>query len=382
MKKVMYMHFGSGNHGCEAIIRSSAPLLGRPEEVALWSMKPEEDRRYGALKGIGTTLASEELRRFSPAWLEARLRQKLLRRSDGTMEVFTRELFRGNVALCVGGDNYCYGWSAGKILELNRYIRKWSAATVLWGCSVDPQAVTGEVAEELARYDLITARESMTWELLRRINSNTVLVADPAFLLPREELPLPPAFVPGNTVGINASPLILKYGDDGALILKNYENLIRFILDETTMNVCLIPHVVWEGNDDRQVLRQLYDAFRATGRVCLLDDHTAPQLKGFIARCRFFVGARTHAVIAAYSSGVPTLAVGYSVKARGIARDLLGTEEGNVLPVQELAGEDALKRDFCRLMEREEELRGVLCRNLPEYLSRSRAAAGYLETFK
>ncbi len=55
--------------------------------------------------------------------------------------------------------------------------------------------------------------------------------------------------------------------------------------------------------------------------------YNAKELKGYISRCRAFVGARTHSTIAAYSTGVPTLAIGYSVKARGIAKDLFGTEE-------------------------------------------------------
>ncbi len=53
---------------------------------------------------------------------------------------------------------------------------------------------------------------------------------------------------------------------------------------------------------------------------------------------------RTHATIAAYSTGVPTLVVGYSVKARGIARDLFGTEDGYVLPVQQLKESDELTK--------------------------------------
>ena len=64
-----------------------------------------------------------------------------------------------------------------------------------------------------------------------------------------------------------------------------------------------------------------------TGRVVFFEDHNCMELKGIISKCRFFVGARTHSTIAAYSMGIPTLVVGYSVKARGIARDLLGGEE-------------------------------------------------------
>jgi len=40
-----------------------------------------------------------------------------------------------------------------------------------------------------------------------------------------------------------------------------------------------------------------------------------------------FAGARTHSTIAALSSGVPTLSFAYSIKARGINRDLFGHTE-------------------------------------------------------
>ncbi|MFR4670990.1 MAG: hypothetical protein ACLT69_14285 [Intestinibacter bartlettii] len=56
-------------------------------------------------------------------------------------------------------------------------------------------------------------------------------------------------------------------------------------------------------------------------------------IKGYISRCRLY-RARTHATIAAYSTCVPTLVIGYSVKAKGIAKDIFGTYENYVLPVQ------------------------------------------------
>jgi polysaccharide pyruvyl transferase WcaK-like protein len=61
------------------------------------------------------------------------------------------------------------------------------------------------------------------------------------------------------------------------------------------------------------------------------------------------VGARTHSTIAAYSSGVKTLVIGYSVKSRGIAKDLFGDYEGYVLPVQELSSPDALVEAYKRM---------------------------------
>ena len=41
-----------------------------------------------------------------------------------------------------------------------------------------------------------------------------------------------------------------------------------------------------------------------------------------ISKCRFFLGARTHAMISAYSVCVPSIALGYSIKSKGISKDL------------------------------------------------------------
>lgn len=366
MKKILYMHSGSGNHGCEAIIRTTAKLLGGPEDLWLWSLAKHEDETYGADSGFQRIVVSEELRRGSMPWLQAQIRRRILGQKDANLRVFLGETFRDSVAICVGGDNYCYPWSAKQAVELNRQIRALGAKTVLWACSVEESAITEEIRKDLAGYDLITAREEISYQLLKKINPNTVKVADPAFLLEKKELPLPESFVPGNTVGINLSPLIMKYGEDSR-ILKNYENLMRHILQNTDMHICLIPHVVWENNDDRQPLNRLYERFRHTGRVCMVEDANACCLKGYIARCRLFVGARTHATIAAYSSVVPTLVTGYSVKARGIARDLFGTEENYVLPVQDLQTDDDLTEAFCWLCRQEDAIRYHLRQVMPDY---------------
>lgn len=376
MKNILYMHGGSGNHGCEAIVRTTAKLLGGPQNVVIWSFAKEEDVRYGTAALAEKMLHNEELTRFSFQHIEAMLRYKLLKQPQAYEDVFLRKLFRGNVAISVGGDNYCYPWSAQLSVDWDKKIRKVCKYTVLWGCSIDEDALTPEVREDLARFDLITARESLTYALLKEINPNTVQVADPAFLLDTVELPLPETFVPGNTVGINISSLIAEYGE-GSMITENYKALIRYILENTDMHICLIPHVVWEDNDDRLPLKVLYEAFRDSGRVCLVEDHNAMELKGYIARCRFFVGARTHSTIAAYSSCVPTLVTGYSVKARGIALDLFGTDKNYVVPVQTMQSVDELTDAFRWLQENEDEVRNALREVMPEYKKKAEAAGIY-----
>ena len=70
-KKVLYMHTGSGNHGCEAIIRTTSKLLNGPKDVILWSNTRSEDVKYGSAQGFEKVVASEELERFSTAYFEA-----------------------------------------------------------------------------------------------------------------------------------------------------------------------------------------------------------------------------------------------------------------------------------------------------------------------
>jgi polysaccharide pyruvyl transferase WcaK-like protein len=90
-------------------------------------------------------------------------------------------------------------------------------------------------------------------------------------------------------------------------------------------------------------------------RICLLSDkHSASEYKYAISQCAFFICTRTHASIAAYSTNVPTLVLGYSNKAIGIARDM-GLEKF-VLDISQLLDNDML-------VERFEDL----CHNYPKY---------------
>lgn len=202
---------------------------------------------------------------------------------------------------------------------------------------------------------------------------------DPAFCMKPERCDIDDHVFENEVIGINISPHIMASEHQQGAAYANYKTLIRYILDNTDAYIALISHVVWASNDDRIPLKQLYDDFNHDPRLILVDDHTAPQLKYVISKCSFFVGARTHATIAAYSTGVPTLVVGYSVKARGIARDLFGTEEGYVLPVQQLKESDELTRAFIKLYEKRENIQTHLKTILPAYIARADDARSALE---
>ena len=376
-----YYHGGSANHGCEALVRSTRKVLGR--EAVLLTSAPEEDLHYG-LDQVVTVRPDrpEPVPRRSLTYLAAALEHRLRGSDYRSVRAARRgmlsQIHRGDVCLSIGGDNYCYGAEGNRILGYyNRMLNEKGASTVLWGCSIEPEAMTPPVVEDLKRYALITARESITYgALLDKGLTNAVQVPDAAFLLDWEEAPLPSPLRAGETVGVNVSPLVQDLGD---LVLENYRGLVRAILEETDQGVLLLPHVVKPESDDRGPLRQLLSEFASTGRVALAEDASCTVLKGLIAQCSFFVGARTHATIAAYSTGVPTLVAGYSVKARGIARDLFGTEEGYVLPVQSFTGPRDLARAFLALYGQREEVKERLAAAVPGYQARVRAGAEAVE---
>ena len=222
---------------------------------------------------------------------------------------------------------------------------------------------------DLRGYKLIIARESLTKNALIKAGLNNVVqIPDPAFVLPISKVSMPLWWKENNTIGINASPMILDCSKDSALTLSNYEELISYILTNTTSEIALIPHVVWEHNDDRIPLNHLYNKFKHSGRIHLLDeDYNAEQLKWIISQCRALITARTHASIAAYSTGVPTIVLGYSIKARGIALDLFGTENGYVMPVQGLKNTTELTDAYKHLLQNEAEIKATLSSVIPSY---------------
>ena len=121
-------------------------------------------------------------------------------------------------------------------------------------------------------------------------------------------------------------------------------------------------------------LNELYRGYEEEKRVMLIPDMSCQELKYIISKCRFFIAARTHATIAAYSSCVPTLVIGYSVKSRGIAKDLFGTDKHYVLPVQTLEEQEELIKAYDWLAENEQEIRDRLRQIMPAYCEKAGAA--------
>jgi len=378
-KLTLYMHAGSGNHGCEAIVRSLTDMIhdkNKDLTPCIISNDKDEDLKY----------LDENYRVFKN---ENHISKNVFihslyygyRMISGDKESFLRyrfkEMFKDlpNVAISIGGDTYCYDSMLEDIMLTNSALNKKNVKTILLGCSVEENIINKEeVKKDLNRYSKILARESLTYDAL--INAGipkdkVKLIPDPAFTMVKKDMKLPSGFLRGNTVGINLSPLISSYAADKNAPIKYYEELINYLLKETGYNIALIPHVVWDRSDDTRPLSILYEKFKDSGRVVFIGDYSAPELKGFISSCRFFIGARTHATIAAYSTLVPTLVIGYSVKARGIAKDIFGTDKDYCLPIQDLNSGKQLIDAFKFLEDNEDMIKDKLSNVMPSYIERA-----------
>ena len=353
MNIIIYGNGTSKNHGCEAIVRGTVSVLGE-NNYTIMSQNIEDDYLYH-LNDIANVISAKTPIKRNISFLLAYIKMKLKKEYvylDGLHYDSQIKSCKGkaDIALSVGGDNYCYG---GKYLEkldkniiLNKAYHKQGIKTVLWGCSIEPDVVMQKnVSVDLSKYDYIVVRESITYEAVKKVNSNVSLFPDPAFFMSSVKPEIPQIFEE-NVVGINISPVIIDNEKNSGIVLKNYVKLIEHILNNTNYLVALIPHVILDSNNDNNAIKMIYNYFKDNCRVIVYPDMKATELKYVISKCRFFIGARTHSTIAAYSTCVPTVVVWYSVKAKGIAKDLFGTWENYVLPAQELYKEDALLNSF------------------------------------
>lgn len=380
-KVVLYAHAGSGNHGCEALANTICKLVKKP--VLLVTNSVEEDKNY-SLAQLCEIVPEQNIRK-----------NKLVhilyygwRMITKDRESFLRYRFKNVIGknsclwnLSIGGDNYCYESMIKDLILANSMFHRNGGKTVLLGCSIEPESLKRQdLVQDMLQYEAIFARESITYDALKEAGvKNLYLYPDSAFTLSAKYLPLPDGFREGNTVGINISPMIVENETSVGITMKNYKALIQYILKNTDMSVALIPHVVWKRSDDRETIEELYYYFKDEPRVVKLGDCDCEELKGYISRCRFFIGARTHATIAAYSSLVPTLVVGYSVKAKGIAKDLFGTYERYVEPVQNLETEEQLLAAFRWLYKEEENIKKKLTEVMPAYIEKAREAGDKLQ---
>lgn len=381
LKILLFFHGGSRNRGCEAIVRTATELLKsdpRISKLGLASGDPDSDRMIPHIDLLHLDKQSH-LEKFSPIGILSAVKVKFFKDESLVFRKMHESIIKlipqYDVFLSIGGDNYCYGEQPG-IYEIDRQIKKAGKKLILWGASIGEEDLSEMKIKDLKSFDLLLVRESITEGILKNAGiSNVKLVADGAFLMEKTILPLPEGWKVGQTIGFNFSPLVFKKNPDSK---KAAFALVQHILDTTDDIVCFVPHVVIPDNDDYEILKEFEERFRDTGRTILLPNNlNATEYKGYIARMKYFIGARTHATIAAYSSQVPTMVLGYSVKSKGIAKDIFGSER-LVLDLSEISDATKLIGRFEEMKADENDLRAILATKVPELKEMAKKAKDYL----
>lgn len=390
-----------GNRGCEALVRSTVDVVRARlprAEILVPSLRPELDARQwpdAAAAGARIVPLPPIARRFThwgrvagrwsglAAWPWPRL---------GADDPLGPDLAGCDAVLSIGGDNYSLDYDLGSLayfVAVAEAALQRGKPVLLWGASVGPfdrlPAVERHMAAHLARLNAVTVRESHSGRYLAGLGlgDRVHAVADSAFLLRPQPFDLAPLLPPAGEglLGLNLSPLIDAVRRRHGAATPLLDEAVRWLhelLQRTTVGVLLVPHVApLDGaprNNDEQFLAGLLQAVgESGGRLRVLPSGlNAAQLKHAIAQCRWFVGARTHATIAAMSSGVPTLSIAYSVKARGINLDLFGHER-YVLDTRTLDAAQ-LAAGLATLRTEEAAIRALYAERLPVW--RERAGAG------
>lgn len=383
MKYAFYSHGGSQNHGCEAIVRTLSSMIKKekPESyIKLYTFKKDEDERAGfplidEIEEFDYSVTPKNTSLSDKIKIALFSRQSQKKADEFYFSIPCRNpsLKKNDVYISVGGDNYCYG--DGHIAKaMNNTLRAMGKKTVLWGCSVGEDDLSPDKIEDLKGFDLIVARETFTYDALIKngIDKNTFFYPDSAFLLPVDEKMNEAFEVKEHTIGINISNFVYPRNcDENHPAKKAVFSLIRYILDETDLNILLIPHVVRSIGTDYRKLEEIYNHFNCDRIKLVSSEYTASQYKSIISRCEAFIGARTHATIAAYSTCVPTLVIGYSIKSKGIAKDIFGTYDGYVFPVEELSDGERFIEIFKEFYAKNSEIRKHLQNFMPDYIGKA-----------
>lgn len=181
--------------------------------------------------------------------------------------------------------------------------------------------------------------------------------------------------------GLNISGLLLNDPDAAERygLTVDYRSLVDQLAERLVAagaGVVLVPHVLGgpdEVDGDEQVTRELAERLGRShpGQVAVAPPSLgAGERKWLISRVDWFCGTRMHATIAGLSSGVPTAAVAYSLKVRGVFASC--AQESHVADARALttgAAVDLLWESWSRRNATREHLAGAL----PDVLARAEA---------
>jgi len=391
MRAVITGITGLRNRGVEALVVPTVEQLCQRQSklsVDVLTKTPDYDairlQRYPA-QTINNTLQN------MPQGRKAKLRaifSRLYNSQTPDYQSVVNSLRSASVVIASGGDVFSSDYSG-----LQRHLQPLEIAldagvpVVFLAQSIGPFKRKEEAdawVKVARRSKLVTVREQISYDYVTKdLGLPKELVkhtADPAFLLnplPAQAVSrlLASSGITGDRpkIAIGVSQGISRYADcNYDQHLKAWYAVVEMLLNELDAEVLLVPHVqeISPSNNDKILASNLLRLLDFNPRVHIAGaDHTASEFKGLIAGCDIVISERMHAAIAGLSSGVCTVAVGYSIKAEGIMTNLLGKESlhnGLLIPIQQFLDADAACAAIRTAWGRREEVSSQLKAVLPK----------------
>lgn len=380
-----------GNRGCEALVRSVTGIIRAkfPDATFLVpTLDESRDRKQWPDAGacgcefVKAPVHAPVIKWWNRVITRFPFTKSLWEPKYKPADYVVRDLQRCDIVLMIGGDVISLDYGPGSLFlwsGLMDAAHRLGKKTMLFAASVGPfvgdRVVEKYMVRHLSRYSAITTRETASLNYLNKLGfKKSVLVADPAFTLVPESIELPDIFArsPAGVLAFNISPLVenswSSKNTTGSLI-SECAKFLRRIIEETQINVILLPHVdPLDGNtvnSDSHYMTKLLEAMGGTSdRLELINSmHNASELKFIISKCRFLIAARTHATVAGWSQLVPTISIGYSVKAKGLNQDLFGGLDYMIDIPQ--VNSNTLWDKLALLLSRESDIKDGLANKIP-----------------
>ena len=335
MNKIVLLGNGSPeNGGCEAITKGTLTIL--KECCHPCSILDAYFNYDHTVKRIPTSEVNpiNYPKRWSWKWW---LLQFTLRFSDSLtgfllFSSHKKSIQQANVALSLGGDTYSLDYGVPqRFITMGQYVKKQGTKWVIWGASIGPFTENPAFEQKIAKHfredvDMILVREQVTKDYLKSIGvvNHVYVVADPAFMMKPEPCAAKMT-LPTQYMCINFSDLMAKYVTDGDL--DRWKTICAQTIDQLYEQfqcpMVFIPHVKSDFSFGNQVLAQC--KYRSKVQMAPKELNAA-EMKWIISQSLCNIACRTHSTIASFSTGVPTVSLGYSIKSKGLNIQMYGHE--------------------------------------------------------
>ncbi|MGE7683273.1 polysaccharide pyruvyl transferase family protein [Peribacillus simplex] len=243
----------------------------------------------------------------------------------------------------------------------------------------------------LNQVDSIFIRENISKQWLEKIgctNKNVTVVSDSAFCMNAQQSDyVDQLFLKlknnheGPIIGLTARDWNFPEMENKALHRKRYvesmQKVIIHLEKKYGAKVLLMPQVLGPNdfNDDRIISREILSGINSKFSQLIDYDFNPRELKYLYSKLDMFIGTRMHSNIFSLSSHVPTVAINYEHKTRGIM-ELLELGE-YVLEINHITSYDLISKvDKC--WANNNLLRSQLKIQIPEVLNNAETPAKYI----